>query len=309
MIYRVRMRRQITESQALWAIIAAMIGIDALWTWSTGIRIALNPVVVVAFFLITGIYVVYATIRPDPRIAALAAAIAQLTAFTAAGAILSYLTVTSRFPLVDRYLAVADAAFGFDWLSLFTWVQDHPIIDRVLALAYGTGMLQIGVLLVVLNVLGKPERVREFVWLFVLTLLIVIPLSWIFPAESAWVYFGVADRANAYHLADFTALRAGQMPEISMSRVNGLITFPSFHAALGLILIYASRGIRVLFPLSLGLNTLMIASTPSAGGHYLVDILAGLAVVPSAIVILRSWQREPSKRSAVAVELMRPARD
>jgi hypothetical protein len=309
MIYRLGMQRQISETQMLWAIIALIIGVDALWAWSLGIRVALNPLTIFAFCLVSGINFVYATVRPDRRIAALAAAIAQLMAFTGSGAILSYLTVTSRFPLVDRYLAVADAAIGFDWLSLFMWVHEHTTIDRVLTAFYNSGVLQLGILLVVLTVLGRRERLREFVWLFVLTLLIAIPISWLFPAESAWVYFGVTDRTYAYHLADFTALRAGRMPEISMSRVNGLITFPSFHAALGLILIYATRGIRVLFPLSLGINALMIASTPSSGGHYLVDILAGLAVVPLAIFILRSWQREPSGRLVVAFDSMSTARD
>src|SRR6266404_3321393 len=104
MIYLDRMRWQITESQALWAVAAAIIGIDAIWAWSLGIRIVLNPLVVPVFCLMVCISMVYATIRPDRRIAALAETIAQLIAFTSSATILSYLTVTSRFPLVDRYL-------------------------------------------------------------------------------------------------------------------------------------------------------------------------------------------------------------
>ncbi len=303
------MGRQITESQALWAIIAAIIGVDVIWAWSLGIRIVLNPVVVFGFCLVNVIHFVYATVRPDPKIAVFAAAVAQLAAFTAAAGILSYLTVTSKFPLIDRFLASADVAIGFDWLATFNWVQDHPMINILLSASYDSVMLQTGVLLVVLNVIGWLERVREFVWLFTLTLLVIVPLSWIFPAESAWVYFGVTDRTDAYHMADFTALRTGRMPEIFMSRVVGLITFPSFHAALGLILIYATRGIRVLFPLSLGLNVLMIVSTPSMGGHYFIDTLAGLAVVPFAIFILRTWQRQPSERAIVGVDSWSTSRE
>ncbi|MGY4506354.1 membrane-associated phospholipid phosphatase [Bradyrhizobium sp. GM24.11] len=290
MIYLGRMWRQISESRALWAVTAVIIGVDAIWAWSLGIRVVLNPVVIPVFCLVVCINLVYATIRPDRRIAALAETIAQLMAFTSSATILSYLTVTSRFPLVDRYLAAADAVIGFDWLAVFMWVHERPLIGKILFVAYDSGIFQLGVLLIVLNVLGRLERAREFVWLFVLTLLIVIPISWLLPAESAWVYFGVTDIANAYHLAHFSALRASQMPEISMAQVNGLITFPSFHTALGAILIYATRGIRILFPIYLVLNLLMIASTPSVGGHYFVDVLAGLAVVPCAIMILRWCQ-------------------
>jgi hypothetical protein len=302
MIYLGRMRWQITESQALWAVAAAIIGIDAIWAWALGIRIVLNPLVVPVFCLMVCISMVYATIRPDRRIAALAETIAQLIAFTSSATILSYLTVTSRFPLVDRYLAAADSVIGFDWLALFILVHERPLIGKILFVAYNSGIFQMGVLLVVLNVLGRLERAREFVWLFVLTLLIVMPISWLLPAESAWVYFRVTDLANAYHLAHFSALRAGQMPEISMSQVNGLITFPSFHTAFGAILIYATRGIRILFPIYLVLNVLMIASCPTVGGHYLVDILAGLAVVPCAILVLRWSQSAPTSRLALAVE-------
>src|SRR5260221_664099 len=136
MIYSVRMRAKITETQGLWALIAVMIAIDALWAWSLGIRIVVTPIVVLVFCLIGGIALAYATIRPNRRIAELAATVSQFIAFTAAAVNLSYLTVTSRFPLIDRYLAAADAAVGFDWVSVFMWVQSHPIIGLALALCY-----------------------------------------------------------------------------------------------------------------------------------------------------------------------------
>lgn len=306
MDYRAKMRWRLSETQVLWAIIAVIGGIDAVWAHALGLRIVLDPMIVAGFALIAAINLVYTTVRPNERIAALAGSVLQLAAFTAVGAVLSYLTVTSKFPLIDHSLAAADSALGLDWLAAFNWVQDSPTLNRALTLVYLSAMVEVGVLLVAFNVIGTLARAREFVWLFVLTLLIIIPISWLFPAESAWVYFGVTDRTYAYHLADFTALRNGQMPAISMSRVNGLITFPSFHAALGLILVYTARGIRIVFPVSLVLNTVMIASTPTAGGHYFVDIFAGLATVPVAVLIFRWWQpRQLSdRRLAAAIDVV-----
>jgi hypothetical protein len=199
------MGRGVTESQAIWAIIAVIIGIDALWAQSIGIRIAVSLLAVSCVVLASGLGFVYANLRPDRRIAVLASTSAQLIAFSAAIATLVYLTATSRFPLVDRYLAAGDAAIGFDWLSSFTWIQNHPAIDLVLGLSYASFIPQTGILLVVLSGTMRLDRMREFVWLYVLTLLIVVPLSGLLPAESAWVYFGVTDRIDAYHLADFTA--------------------------------------------------------------------------------------------------------
>jgi membrane-associated phospholipid phosphatase len=54
---------------------------------------------------------------------------------------------------------------------------------------------------------------------------------------------------------------------------------------------------------------LLIASTPTSGGHYLVDVLAGLALVPVAIAIIRWRQREPSEQMAVGFDSMSPVRD
>lgn len=279
--------RRINESHAIWFIIAAIVGIDVAWAGSIGMKIAFNPVAAVGLTLGGGLGFVYSSMRPKRHLAALCITCAQFVAFTAAVAVLVYLSVTSKFPLVDRYLAAGDSMIGFNWLSSFNWIQNHPTIDFVLNLAYSSIVPQACIVPILLSVTGRIDRMREFLWLFVLTLMVIVPLAWIFPAESAWAYFGVVDRVDAYHLADFTALRAGRLPEIPW-HVNGLITFPSFHAALALILIYATRGIRVLFPLSIVLNALMIASTPSQGGHYLVDVLAGLATVPLAVAILRS---------------------
>jgi membrane-associated phospholipid phosphatase len=59
---------------------------------------------------------------------------------------------------------------------------------------------------------------------------------------------------------------------------EGIITFPSLHAALGLIFALALWPDRVLRWFSLALNLLMIVATPIDGSHYFVDVFAGLAI-------------------------------
>ncbi|MGE9007760.1 phosphatase PAP2 family protein [Leptospira interrogans] len=296
----------------VWAIIAVIVGIDAVWAWSMGIKVELNAgnLFLLAEFIFVGW--LYATIRSNEQVAAFAAGGAQLVAFTGAAGLLSYLMVASAFPLIDNYLAAADAALGFDWLAMFMWVHANRSVEYVLFLAYNSGAFQMVFLILLLPALEKFERLRELVWLIILSMIIILPLSWLFPAESAWVYFGVTDRTNAYHLSDFTALRAGRMPEITLGQVNGLVTFPSFHTAFGVIMIYVTRGIRFLFAIFIVLNILLIASTPVWGGHYLVDVLAGLAVVPLAVTIMR-WARHQRPTSTrvrvVAPDFVNAVRD
>lgn len=274
----------LAEANVLWIIIAVIVAIDAIWLPLSGITITLGPAFLIGLTTLAALHLVYTRARPHKRIAAFALTSLQLVVFTVAGTFLVYLTVTSKFPLIDRYLVAADAVMGFHWLPFFNWVKDHPAADRAFGIAYDSAIFQIFVLLIVLNATGRLERAREFTWVFILTLLACVILAWLFPAESAWVYFGATDRVDAYHVADFTALRAGKMTEIILTKTNGLITFPSFHAALGLILIIASRR-TFLFSVFLPLNLMMIVSAITSGGHYLVDIIAGLALVPIAILM------------------------
>ena len=283
-----------------WALIVVIVGIDTFWAWSVGIWFALDLNTALGFAVLFLINVIYGTVRVSPRIAALSGALVQLIAFTVVTGILSYLAVTSDFPLIDRYLSAADAALGFDWLALFKWISDHPLIRLVLDLAYLSAAAQIFVLLVLLSIFRMFERMVEFVWLYVLTLLIIIPISWLAPAAGAWSYYGVAHLTSAYYLPDFFALREGTVREIVMANMVGLIQFPSFHTTLCFILIYAARGIRILFPAFLGLNALMVASTFTAGGHYLADLIGGAAVVPIAIMIFDWGQRRPAKHGLPA---------
>src|SRR5436190_24011636 len=104
MIYHVRMQRQISETQVLWLVIAAVIGVDALWAWSTGIRVTMNTAAIIVFLPLVVLNWVYATVRPNPLIAVFAATTAQTLAIMGSGTVLSYLAATSKFPLIDRYL-------------------------------------------------------------------------------------------------------------------------------------------------------------------------------------------------------------
>ncbi|WP_157100545.1 phosphatase PAP2 family protein [Rhodoplanes sp. Z2-YC6860] len=277
------------EAYAIWIIIAMIAAVDAVWLRRLGFGVVKlqNPMV---FFigLFSCLYLFYAFVRPNHQIAAVQQSLAQVLSFSVVLGLFSYLTVTLRFPLIDRYLAHADAAVGVNWLSWFFWISGHPYLNFTLAVAYCSPMLVLFVLVVALPVFVGIERVRELIWVYVVTALIVTAISSIAPAESAWIYFGVPDRVlDVNHLAHFAALRSGRMTEIPIAEMTGLVTFPSFHAAVGLILIYAARGVRYLFPLSFAINGLMILSTPSIGGHYFVDVAAGLAVVLFVIIGLR----------------------
>jgi membrane-associated phospholipid phosphatase len=130
----------------------------------------------------------------------------------------------------------------------------------------------------------------------ILAALASILISGMVPAMAMFVQLGLdpavdfpnLDPAAAFvHVADLEGLRAGTLRVISLRHVEGIITFPSFHAALGVIFaraFWASRWTR--WP-GLALNGVLIAATPIDGGHYFVDVIAGVIIAGLAIAAAR----------------------
>lgn len=276
-----------TEATHLWLIIGSMTAVAALGLYLSNIKILLSFPIIFGFLVLVGLNLFYTRIRKNPLFASIALTCAQLVAFTNVAIVLSYLAAARGLPLVDNALAAMDDAVGFNWLALFTWLKkERPTIGWALDLIYDTMIIQVFIMLIVLYSTKKLLQARAFSWLYAVTLLIIIPMSMVFPAEGAWAHFGVAHLTSAYYLPDFNAIRSGSMHVIDTAEVTGIIQFPSFHAALALILILSSRG-TFLFPVYLPLNVLMIFSALTAGGHYLTDVAFGLATVPVAVLVLR----------------------
>lgn len=84
------------------------------------------------------------------------------------------------------------------------------------------------------------------------------------------------------HLTQFLALRT--LKPFSITTIEGLVTFPSFHAALGFLFIYITRNIRFVAAPVLIVNAAMIVSTVPIGGHYLIDVICGGLVTLFAIM-------------------------
>ena len=84
------------------------------------------------------------------------------------------------------------------------------------------------------------------------------------------------------HGLDVAALlRDGSLRTLDLFHINGVLTFPSFHAASAALYIWGLWPMRWLRPLNLLVNGAMIAATPIGGGHFLVDVLGGVAVAAS----------------------------
>ena len=234
--------------------------------------------------------------RDDVRISGTLRVGALLILFTGATAILSYLVVSTNANLVDARLAAWDRSIGFDWLTVLQWMQAHPSIHASLGVAYGSGLPQMAFVVVFLGFTARSAQLNEFMCLYFAAVLVVVALSWPFPAAGPWAHYSLSAMLDASSMSHFHLLRDGSLRTLDLKEMQGLISIPSLHTALAMILVYAMRGTR-LFSGFVLLNGLMILATPIEGGHYLVDVLAGAVLALTLIAFSRFWVAGAFRRS------------
>ena len=84
----------------------------------------------------------------------------------------------------------------------------------------------------------------------------------------------------------FPLIRDGSMRALDLGAMTGIVTFPSFHAASAAIYLWALWPVKLLRPDALIWRmSLMIAATPAVGGHYFIDVVAGLALAAASIAV------------------------
>lgn len=216
--------------------------------------------------------------------------------------LLTFVLATQPHPFIDAHLAQADRVLFpfFDWPKEIRAFSTMKAPLRVANWVYESIRWQPTLLLIVLSV---SKRYRE-VWRFILTwnvaLTIVVVIFTFAPGLGAYAHFGIAHRdvpgmgdPTPWHQARLLGeLANGTLVNLRPGDLDGIVTFPSFHTAAAVILacmFWPSRLFR--WPM-LALNALMLVAAIPVGGHYLVDILAGIATAALAIVAVNkapSW--------------------
>jgi membrane-associated phospholipid phosphatase len=287
-----------------------MIGIIAVVvaTWMSAARLSFDwrsaALPLAGCLALGGLVWMYSYRRCDERIATSLTGVMQLVAFTATGEILSYLVASTGRPLWDASLFAWDKALGLDWRAYLAFVNERPWLGICYTVAYQSLMPQTIIAVIALGLGGHLLACRRFVAAFILSGLISIVISGAMPAVAMFAYLGLQpqDYPNLHpaaafvHVAHLAALRDGSMQVISLHDAQGIITFPSYHAALGVIFACSFWSHRWLRWPGVVVNALLIAATPIDGGHYFVDVIAGIIIAIVSLLAIclladRSQQR------------------
>jgi hypothetical protein len=146
---------------------------------------------------------------------------------------------------------------------------------------------------------GAHARLERFLLAFGLAAACTISISAFVPALSPLVFYGIipADYPNITlavaleFVSQTAALREGSLRLVDLGGAQGLVTFPSFHTACGVLLL-RFWGVPYVPWAGLLMNALLIVAVPIEGSHYLVDVPAG------AVAAVAAWHIAGALRGA-----------
>lgn len=190
-----------------------------------------------------------------------------------------------HFPIVDGALREFDRALGADGLAIIEWQLSRG--DWLFALmrpAYNFTLPIFFASMVLLALFGDRLEAWRAAFCFVGTLLTTCLIAIFTPAKglAMWaapeLFSRLPERAMRSFWPRFDDFYFGVDPVLQVQAIDGVISFPSFHAIVG-FLTFAMWRTRIwtLIPANAYL-AIMLLSTLPGGGHYVVDLLGGFAV-------------------------------
>jgi PAP2 superfamily protein len=267
------MRRQLL---VIWTAVTLLSVIDLLLCHRLGLRFHDWSRLALAGGVTAAIALFYQVSGRSARLAQAAQWTLLWLIFVNAGTVLIYTAAACGGRIHDSTLAAIDAALGFDWRGWYNFLAPRVELRLVLWLAYLSLFPQILISIFWFSFHDLDHYNYELLLNNVVCLLITTAIFLLFPA------IGHREPGREFEVQVLLTLRGGGPLSFDLSQLQGLISFPSYHTVLAVLLTYAHRRSLLLVPIAL-VNGMMLFSIPSYGGHYLIDIIAGAAVAVLAI--------------------------
>lgn len=285
-----------------WCVIAILALVNILWAHRIGMRLIVTPQDFALLYVTLGAMVALKVLALK-RGGLMAEYFSLTLAAATATCVLSYLCLASSGAIIDARLMAMDHALGFDWITGYRWVSAHPLLKSVLGFAYGSLFYQglyFGVLLALMN---KRDELREMFWLVLLSGLMACAGSYFLPAFGPSKLYDIGTHDG--FMPTMIQLVDGHNLTFALSKMTGVVSFPSFHTAMALSYAWAFRRMGVIGWAFAAFNLVVLASVPWFGGHYLVDMIGGALTMLTALGLVTG---APALRNRLMLPLLAPAR-
>ncbi|HWU60933.1 MAG TPA: phosphatase PAP2 family protein [Ensifer sp.] len=283
---------------AFWLVVLAILPFTIITIDASAWTTALLPGV-----LTTTVLATYCQARGYSRISAPALAFLFNILLLFPIAAFAYAAMQLSIPFVDAQLASIDAAMGFDWNATIAFIDDWPPLAHLLNGAYLAFAPQLIIFPPLLALRNDPSRAYKMLMSYGAISFLSFFISSAVPALGTFGAAGIdfAKNIDLEHALNFVpqlqALKYSHAFVLTPSRVAGVISFPSVHAAVAILCIWAIWPLKLFRYPVLALNVLMAISAIPNGGHYLVDVLAGFAVAVWTILAIESLSARLEARS------------
>lgn len=241
----------------------------------------------------------YRDVRGERHIALSVIASGVFILFTIVASLFNYMFLPIAFAPIDELLFRFDAVLGYDWPRLVAWAADHRWVGVLSNLVYFTSLPQLLCVILVLGFSGQERALHRFLLTGVFGALLSIGFWIFFPTFGAKAYYTLpqsildaiplaVDPAYGHELVRLGREGAGY---VSPRNILGLIGFPSYHIVMACMSVCFVPRQRMIFPVVLALNVLMLPTVLIQGGHHLSDILGGIATFGVALGLAKATIR------------------
>ncbi len=245
------------------------------------------------------------------RLAGALASVLFMMLTTHAIGLLAMLGLTAGMPLIDAQLAAADLRLGVDHHAIAALAAEHRAAAGLLGHVYNASGPLVVLTGVALALTGQGAHLARYWLIFVATGVITCALSIVLPAVGTYAHLGLPaltgpdmpqGAAGSFHMAEFERLRGAADATLGPFDIQGVVTFPSFHTAMALVIAYGAWRLPFMRWPGVIIAALTIIATVPIGGHYVVDVIAAcllFALVARAV--------SPARRAVSPAPALQPA--
>jgi len=237
--------------------------------------------------------------------------IAQLGLLFLLATPLTYIAAAANLPMQDANLAYFDRMLGLDWQSYFYFIYDRPALIPYVYIGYAMITWPTFGVPIILGMTRHFRRLQQFTLACMLTVVVTAVVSSLLPAVGTYHEYGIMPdllkfKPSGYliQLRELPLVRDGSLRILNSATLGGIITFPSFHAAAAILTLWGLWSVWWMRPLALMANVAMLLATPLVGGHYFVDVFAGVGLAVLAIAAARligDWSTRSAPQSLACV--------
>lgn len=249
------------------------------------------------------------------RIADASGAVALVSIAGMACGAIAMLQLRLGFPIADGLLRSSDRALGVDGIAVVgALVRQGHWLFALMAPAYNYTLPIFFAGLLMLSFRGDRIEAWRAAFCFTGTLFTTCLIAILVPAKGLGVWAPPELLAQLPHDAmrtfwpHFDDFYFGADPVLRLQVVDGVISFPSFHAIVGFLVVAMWRkNLLTLIPAGAWLGVMLLSTLPG-GGHYVVDLVAGFAVWAAWFFWSRRLERQVVEVRHLQASLEPPAR-